>query len=137
MKKLLTLIIGILLSGVLSAQMPFNVEKTIKIKDGVEKEVISDLTNVSIKLSSNTDFIRLVSENRNFGIKIRSKKIEIVDYEKRGDGIGGLRIYTCESKELGNILIEEELYSMTGKIKFDRDRNGEYEEILVLNSISD
>jgi hypothetical protein len=137
MKKLLIVTIGILLSGVLSAQVPFDVEKTIKVENGAEREVISEMTNVSFKLLSSLDHIKIVLENREFDFVFKSKKLDIVKYETPGEGIGGLTIYTCESKELGNVIIEEELYTMTGKIKFDRDRDGEYEEILVLHSLED
>jgi hypothetical protein len=87
-------------------------------------------------MSSNTDYMTITSENRDFGVKVKSKKMLIVDYKKSGEGIGGLRVYTCNSKDLGNILIEEELTTMTGKVMYDRDRDGTYEEIYVLESIS-
>jgi hypothetical protein len=133
MKKILTVTFAILLTGSLFAQVPFQVDKTLKVIDGVETEVVSDLTNVTFKMLSDLDHAKIVFENRDADIKVRSKKLNITNYQKKGDGLGGLRIYTMESAELGNVIVEEELYTMTGKIKIDRNRDGIYEEIFLLN----
>ena len=133
MKKIATLTIGILLSGVLLAQVPYEVDKTLKVVDGVEKEVTSTLTNITFKILSDLDHLKIVFENEDFDIKVKPKKLDIVKYERTEGGIGGLTIYTCNSEEMGDVIIESELLTMTGKIKFDRDRDGVYEETLILN----
>ena len=135
MKKILTLTSGILLSGILLSQVPFEVEKELNVsKDGDTTEVISNITNVGFifKSKAKDSFVKLILENRDFGVKVNTKKIKLVKYETPGEGLGGLTVYTCESEELGNVVIEEELQTMTGKIKFDRNRDGIFEEILVL-----
>ena len=94
---------------------------------------MSDLTHISIKLTSSLKAIKLILKNEDVGVKIATKKMKIVSIEKKGEGIGGLRIYQCESNALGNVVIEEELYTMTGKVKIDRDKDGEYEEVFILH----
>lgn len=134
MKKFAVVLIGILLSTSMNAQVPFSVDKKLNVTNSDTVEVVSDLTNISYVFKSRpkVSTIRIIVENRDFGIKVSSRKMDVVNYERVGEGIGGLTIYTCESEDLGSVVIEEELYSMTGRIKYDRDRDGVFEEIFVL-----
>ena len=132
MKKVLALTIGILIVSTSFAQVPFDVDKKLHVSGNDTVQVESDATNISVKMSSDTKHLKLVVENRDHGVKVKSKKMLITNYKKPGAGIGGKRIYTCKDTNLGHVEIEEELVSMTGLLKIDRDKDGVYEEIFVL-----
>ena len=128
MKKLLTLTIGILLTSILFAQTPFTVDKVLKIENGDTITSYSQFDELGIKLKNSKAYgdIQLIFENSEVNLK-KKTTIKVVDskYFDRDD-----TKYICYSEDLGNIEIRHNF--LTGYIKFDKDEDGEFEEIFVL-----
>lgn len=131
MKKLTLVLIGIILSATSFSQSPFDVKEDIYIENGDSTSVCLDITKVYIKTKVNGDLV-LRFENPRLGIYQR-EVVKVLSYEKLGEGIGSLRIYKCYNKQLGNIIVEEELETMTGKIILDEDDDGVFDRVFVLN----
>jgi len=134
MKKLTLVLIGIILSLNSFSQTPLQVKEDLRINGKDTISVCLEITDVYIKLKNN-DKIKLTFENPSFGYK-HKEVVEIKDYDnsskKNFYDVLSKTIYYCYNDSLGDVIIEEELGTMTGKISLDENHDGKIDRILVL-----
>lgn len=134
MKKATLVTIGLLLSLGIFAQAPFNVDRKVCISGNDTTEIRTVITNIGFKLYPRKDYIKVIMENRPYKVTVKTKKLFIIDYVNTGDDVFGLTIIKCENESLGYVVAEMELETMSGIVKIDRDRDGEFEEVFILKN---
>jgi len=134
MKKLTLVFIGIILSLNSFSQAPFQVKEDLRIDGKDTISVCLEITDVSTKLKNNNK-IKLTFENPSFGYKQKEVvEIKDIDYSnhKYFYDVSSKTIYYCYNDFLGDVIVEEELGTMTGKISLDENQDGKIDRILVL-----
>lgn len=131
MKKLNLVFIGLLLSLSSFGQQPFEVDKILEIENGDTVLIDNKLTDVGVKLKTHkgTSYIKLFfeanSENPEYSIKFRSKRLEIVEAIYEGD----FTTFICQNDEMGTLEIIRDCCS--GRINYDADQDGVIEKIII------
>lgn len=135
MKNTKRVLLAILLLTSLNAvaQIPFEVDKILEIRNGDTVEVDKDLTKIGIKQKFNTgkDYIKIffISDRPELikPIKFRSKKLEIIESDFNEEWGG---TFLCSNNETGTIKVVHDW--MKGEIHYDSNSDGLFEKIIVL-----